>query len=83
MFIIAIGDWFLARSEAFKILMRKIRDHNIAIKKSFSKVKDEHKRLAERIDNNEKDIEKLKKIIQNLQEEPPQILKIKRKSDSQ
>lgn len=83
MFIIAIGDWFLARSEAFKLLMKKIRDHNINTKKSFSKVKEEHKKISERLNNHEKEIEKLKKIIQDLQEEQPPILKIKRKSDSQ
>ena len=32
---IPIGDWFLARSEAFKLLMMKFRDHKINTKEAF------------------------------------------------
>ena len=77
MIFIPIGDWFLARSEAFKILMMKFRDHKIHTKQAFSKVKSKHNQYDEALKEHKDRIEEMEKILSSLKEVSP--IKIKRK----
>ena len=74
---IPIGDWFLARSEAFKILMIKFRDHKIQTKESFSKVKLKHNNYDGTLKEHSERIEELEKILSTVKEVP--YIKIKKK----
>ena len=77
---IPIGDWFLARSEAFKILMIKFRDHKIQTKQAFSKVKSKHTQYDQAIKEHRDRIEELEQILSSLKEVTP--IKIKKKKSS-
>ncbi len=77
MIIIPIGDWFLARSEAFKILMMKFRDHKIQTKQAFSKVKSKHNQYENVLKEHKERIEEMEKILLSLKEVTP--FKIKKK----
>jgi hypothetical protein len=74
---IPIGDWFLARSEAFMILLTKFRDHKIQTKNAFSKVKSKHNSYDKTLVAHNERIEELEKILGSLQEVSP--IKIKKK----
>jgi len=74
---IPIGDWFLARSEAFKILMMKFRDHKIYTKTAFSKVKSKHNQYDQALKEHKERIEEMEKILSSLKEVTP--FKIKKK----
>ena len=74
---IPIGDWFLARSEAFKVLMMKFRDHKITTKESFSKVRLKHNSYDQTLNDHKERIEELEKILTTLKEVP--YIKIKKK----
>jgi len=74
---IPIGDWFLARSEAFMILLTKFRDHKIQTKNAFSKVKSKHSSYDRTLTAHNERIEELEKILGSLQEVSP--IKIKKK----
>ena len=74
---IPIGDWFLARSEAFKVLMMKFRDHKIQTKEAFSKVKLKHNSFDQSLKEDRTRIEELERIISSLREVTP--IKIKKK----
>ena len=39
---ITIGDWFIARSEAFKILVDKFKEHKKTTENSFFRVRNRH-----------------------------------------
>lgn len=74
---IGIGDWFLARSEGFRLLLIRLRDHKINVQRSFSRIKSKHKEIDERIDELESKIRRLEKILKEMEYEP-QIIRKKR-----
>ena len=74
---IGIADWILARSDAFKLLMIKLRDHIINTKVSFSKVKAKHHDFQDTLESHESRIKKLERVINSLEEVPE--IKIRRK----
>ena len=80
MICIPIGDWFLARSEAFKILMMKFRDHKIHTKTAFSKVKSKHNQHDQILKEHQDRIEEMEKILSSLKEVTP--FKIKKKRNN-
>ena len=67
---IAFGDWFLARSEGFRVIIQKLRDHKITTKRSFSRVKRKHNHHDRRFDEHDKRIKEIEKVIENLYETP-------------
>ena len=72
---IPIGDWFLARSEAFKVLMMKFRDHKINTQQSFSKIKTKHNFYDQEIKEHKTRIQELERILGNLREVPIKVRK--------
>lgn len=76
---IAIGDWFLSRSDGFKIIISKLRDHKITTKRSFSTVKRKHNHIDRRFEEHERKIKQMEKIISSLYEEAPKLIKKKKK----
>ena len=77
---IPIGDWFLARSEAFKVLMIKFRDHKIQTKQAFSKVKSKHTQYDLVLREHKDRIEEMEQILSSLKEVTP--IKIKKKKNN-
>lgn len=76
MFKIAIGDWLLARSEAFNLLLAKFRNHKLNTKKSFYKVKQKHNLQDQQLTNLHKRLGSVERILKNMQEEAsPRIIK--------
>ncbi len=76
----AIGDWFLARSEAFRLLMMKFRDHKHDTMDAFSKVKRKHKDYEARLSEQEAKTKELVNIVKLVQEsmiEKPRIVRRK------
>jgi len=73
----AIGDWFLSRSEGFRLIIGKVRDHKITTKRSFSKVKRKHTHFERRFEQAERKIKEIERIISELYEIP--IIKKKKK----
>ena len=67
---IGVGDWIVARSDTFKFLMTKLRDHQITTKSSFNKVKQKHRTVDAKIDSQEKRIKKLERTLKALHEVP-------------
>lgn len=72
---IAIGDWLLARSEAFKLLMGKFRDHQITTKNSFTRVKQKHEEIDDTLEtqqtklrSHEVRIRELEEVLESLKE---------------
>lgn len=61
-------DLFLARSDILKMLIKKFKYHKSATKKSFQKVKEDNKKLAQIIAENKAEIIKLKNKIKELEE---------------
>jgi len=78
---IPIGDWFLARSEAFKLLMMKFRDHKINTKEAFSKVKMRHNYFDQELKEQKSRIQELERILSGLREVPIRIKKKKQELD--
>ena len=60
---IAIGDWLISRSDSFRLLMIKVRDHMIATKNSFSKIKGKHREYDDKMAEYESRIIELESII--------------------
>lgn len=60
---IAIGDWLLSRSDSFRLLMVKVRDHMINTRNSFSKIKGKHRDYDEKLDDYEARIKELEAIV--------------------
>jgi hypothetical protein len=75
--IIAIGDWILARSEAFKIFMDKFLDHKINTQKSFSRVKLKHNYYDKKIEEHHKRITELENNLSKLTQLPE--IRVKRR----
>lgn len=46
---IGIGDWFLSRSDAFRFMMHKFRDHKIKTENSFTKIRGVHRRYEAQV----------------------------------
>ncbi len=76
---IAIGDWLLSRSDSFRLLMFKVRDHMINTKNSFSKIKGKHREYEEKLEDYESRIKELESIVKGSSE--VQIKVKKRKSE--
>ncbi|MBI4154530.1 hypothetical protein HY498_00385 [Candidatus Woesearchaeota archaeon] len=62
----AIGDWFLARSEAFRYLLSKFSEHKSETMKSFNKVKNENKIIIKKIKDHDDAINNFGRIIKEL-----------------
>ncbi|MEK6922272.1 MAG: hypothetical protein AABX08_00550 [Nanoarchaeota archaeon] len=77
---IPIGDWFLARSEAFKILVEKFKQHKQATNVSFLRVKDKHYNYDRKINELQARVKELEFILEILN--APKI-KIKKKKRQQ
>ena len=75
----AIGDWFLARSEAFRLLMTKFRDHKQDTIISFSKVKAKHHKYEEKFEELETKLKELERTLDSLQLIEP--IRIKKKKE--
>lgn len=82
----AIGDWFLARSEAFRLLMAKLRDHKHDTIEAFQKVKYKHRKMDSILVDHQKQIKDfnkrlkdLEKLFARLKEPAPNIIRIKKK----
>lgn len=71
---IGIGDWFLARSEGFRLLLIRLRDHKINVQRSFSRIKTKTKELDDRMDELERKIIRLEKMLREV-EYTPKIIK--------
>ncbi len=67
----------MARSEAFKVLMIKFRDHKILTKESFSRVKLKHNNYDQTLKEHSKRIDELEKVLTAVKEVPH--IKIKKK----
>ena len=74
---IPIGDWFLARSEAFHILVEKFKLHKKVTKTSFSRVKNKHYVYDRRINELQARVRELESTLEALQELP--VIKVKKK----
>ncbi len=74
---IAVGDGFLARSEAFKLLLDKFRDHKLNTKDAFAKVRKKHDKYDDRLGDLEIRVNELQTILNALSENDP--IKIKKK----
>lgn len=74
---IPIGDWLLARSEAFKVLVEKFREHKLATKHSFTRVKARHYDYDKKINELRARVAEVESLLQGVNE--VQVFKIKRK----
>jgi hypothetical protein len=79
---IGIGDWFLARSEAFRHMIGSVRDHKISTSTAFKKVKDVHRRHEQRFLQHESRIRQMEKLLSALQEAPSPTKIIKSTTDT-
>ena len=75
---IGIGDWFLARSDAFRLLLGKFRDHKITTRNSFVRVKQKHRLYDKKINEHDFRIKKMEMLLSNT-EVPITIIKKKKK----
>ncbi len=73
-----IGDWFLARSTAFRLLVDKFKQHKVNIKRSFTKIKSRHNAYEYILEGHEARLRELEGIISSLKETPTKIIKKKR-----
>ena len=74
---IPIGDWLLARSEAFKVLVEKFREHKLATKQSFTRVKERHYDYDKKINELRARVAEVESLLQGVNE--VQVFKTKRK----
>ena len=74
----AFADWLLSRSEAFRLLMMKFRDHKQDTVEAFSKVKRKHldyeRKFEEHADKLKQIEEVLKLIHEKVGESKPRII---------
>ncbi len=81
---IAIGDWFLSRSESFKEILSNLRDHKINTKNSFSRVRDKHRDYESKLREQDARIRELEGTISSLmmleEEVPIKVKKAKKKA---
>lgn len=75
MFNIAVADWFLSRSEAFKLLLTKFRNHKLNTRRSFYKVKQTHTGHDQKFTNLHRRLRTVENILKTMQEEKPKIIK--------
>ena len=75
---IGIGDWFIIRSEAFKILVDKFKEHKKLTKTSFSRVKTRHYIYDRKINELQARVKELETLHEVLN--MPQIKKKKRQN---
>lgn len=73
-----IGDWFLARSQAFKLLIDKFKEHKSTTKRSFTKVKNRHNAYEYILEGHEARLREMESILKYLNETPIKIKKKKR-----
>ena len=71
-------DWFLARSEAFKVLMMKFRDHKQDTIEAFSKVKKKHKEVDYRLMQHDAKIQQLERTIQAMKKQAATAMAMKK-----
>lgn len=64
----AFADWFLSRSEAFRLLMMKFRDHKQDTVEAFSKVKRKHMDHDRRLDQHAEKLKQLEELMSMLHE---------------
>jgi len=67
---IGVSDWIVARSDNFKVLMAKLRDHQITTQSSFRKVKQKHRTVDAKMNDQEKRIKSLEKLLKAVQAVP-------------
>lgn len=73
---IAIADWLLARSEAFRLLLKKFRNHKINTKRSFYRVKQKHNIHDQQVKSLHRRLKVVENILKTMQEEDkPKIIK--------
>ena len=78
MYKIALADWFLSRSEAFRLLLTKFRNHKLNTKRSFYKVKQTHNTHDKKLNNLHRRVRVVETILREIQEETksePKIIK--------
>ena len=63
---IAIGDWFISRSDSFKSMMMKFRDHQINTKVSFNRVKVKHRDYESKIRELDARVRELEGVLEAL-----------------
>ena len=64
----SLADWFLSRSEAFRLLMMKFRDHKQDTVEAFSRVKKKHLDYDRRLDSHAGQLKQLQEILNLLHE---------------
>ena len=64
----AFADWLLSRSEAFRLLMMKVRDHKQDTIDAFSKVKKKHVEHERRLDEHADRIRQMEEVMSLLHE---------------
>lgn len=73
-----IGDWFLARSQAFKLLIDKFKQHKTNTKRSFSKVKNRHNAYEYILEGHEARLREMESVLKSTKEPSIKIIKKKR-----
>ncbi len=73
---ISFVDWFLTRSDGFKLMAGKLRDHKMNTQRSFSKVKRAHFEFVKKFDEHDKRIRQIEKMISDIYE--PTMIKKKK-----
>ena len=77
---IGFGDWIIARSDAFKILVEKFKDHKKVTRNSFSRVKSKHYVYDRKINELQARVKEMESILEILNEPKIKIKKKKKKS---
>ncbi len=62
----AIGDWILARSDAFRYLLSKFSEHKSETMRAFSKVKNESREIARKLREHDEAIRNFEKALKEL-----------------
>lgn len=62
----AIGDWFLARSDAFRYLLSKFSEHKSETIRSFNRVKNENKEIVRKVKEHDDAIKRFEKVLKEL-----------------
>ncbi len=64
----AFADWLLSRSEAFRLLMMKFRDHKQDTVEAFSKVKKRHLDYDRRLEEHGDKLRQIEEVLHLLHE---------------
>ena len=62
----AIGDWFLARSDAFRYLLSKFSEHKSETIRSFNRVKSENKEIIRKVKEHDIAIKNFERALKEL-----------------